>query len=148
VKSSLWRNPCMVGPVSAAGFIPNDSSEQMIADGVEALQQGDCLIVFPEGTRTTPGQDLMLHRGAATLAIKGAQILTPVVITVSPTTLTKNEKWYKIPPQPFVMTLRVCADVDLTLYRNLSSDPIAARRLNRDLTDFYTQELNRGSHPD
>ncbi|WP_410498074.1 lysophospholipid acyltransferase family protein [Chitinibacter sp. S2-10] len=148
VKASLWRNPCMVGPVSAAGFIPNNSSEQMIESGVTALQGGDCLIIFPEGTRTTPGQPLMLHRGAATIAIKGAKILTPVVITVTPTTLTKSEKWYKIPPRRFVMTLRVCNDIELAPYRNASSDPIAARRLNADLTDFYTQELNRGSHAD
>ncbi len=146
VKASLWRNPCMVGPVSAAGFIPNQSSEQIVADGVAALERGDCLIIFPEGTRTTPGQNLQLHRGAATIAIKGAKILTPVLITVSPTTLTKNEKWYRIPPRRFVMTLRVLDDINLASYRQASSDPIAARRLNKDLTALYTQELNRGLH--
>ncbi|WP_228028053.1 lysophospholipid acyltransferase family protein [Chitinibacter fontanus] len=148
VKGSLWRNPCMVGPVTAAGFIPNHSSEQMVLDGVNALQNGDCLIIFPEGTRTTPGQSLQFHRGAATIAIKGARVLTPVLITVSPTTLTKNEKWYKIPPRRFVMTLKVLDDIDLSHYRQAHSDPIAARRLNSDLTALYTQELNRGQHAD
>ncbi|WP_288841396.1 1-acyl-sn-glycerol-3-phosphate acyltransferase [uncultured Deefgea sp.] len=144
VKGSLWRNPCMAGPVTAAGFIPNDSNEHMIQASVAALAQGDCLIVFPEGTRSTPGQSLQLHRGAATIAIKGAAVLTPVVITISPSTLTKQEKWYKIPPRRFVMTLRVLDDIDPSAYRRTSSDPMAARRLNRDLIDLYTQELNRG----
>ena len=144
VKGSLWRNPCMVGPVTAAGFIPNHSSEQMVLDGVSALQNGDCLIIFPEGTRTPPGQSLEFHRGAATIAIKGARVLTPVLITVSPTTLTKNEKWYKIPQRRFVMTLKVLDDIDLDPYRQAHSKPIAARHLNSDLTALYTQELNRG----
>ncbi|WP_028455796.1 lysophospholipid acyltransferase family protein [Chitinilyticum litopenaei] len=144
VKSSLWRNPCMIGPVSAAGFIPNRDSAQMVEDGVAALRRGDCLIVFPEGTRSTPGCRPVFQRGAATLAVKAARILTPVVITVSPTTLTKQVKWYKIPPRRFVMTMRVGGDIELDPYRRASSGPLAARRLNNDLVDFYMQELERG----
>ncbi|MBE9607827.1 lysophospholipid acyltransferase family protein [Chitinilyticum piscinae] len=144
VKGGLWRNPCMVGPVSAAGFIPNHSSEQMVLDSIAALQEGDCLIVFPEGTRTTPGAPLHFHRGAATIAVKGAQVLTPVVLTITPTTLTKQDKWYKIPPRRFVMSLRVGDDIDLAPYRQGVSAPVAARRLNADLFDFYQQELQRG----
>lgn len=102
-----------------------------------ALQGGDCLIMFPEGTRTTPGVDLSFHRGAAVLALKAARYLTPVLIEVSPSTLTKNEKWYQIPATRFKMTLRVMDDIHLDAYRQNGSVPIAARRLNADLMTLY-----------
>lgn len=144
VKGALFRNPFTRGPVSAAGFIPNDDSEVMLNLGAQALSRGDCLIMFPEGTRTTPGLEMSFHRGAAALALKAAQVLTPVVIDVSPTTLTKNEKWYRIPARRFRMTLRVADDIDLGLYRQNGPVPIAARRLNADLIDLYTRECHRG----
>mgnify|MGYP001601939114 CR=1 FL=1 len=144
VKGALLRNPFTRGPVRAAGFIANEVSETMLEQGAASLAQGDCLIMFPEGTRTKPEQAIAFHRGAAALALKAARHLTPVIIDVSPTTLTKNEKWYSIPPRKFKMTLRVADDIDLTPYRSKGSAPIAARRLNADLTAFYTRECHRG----
>jgi 1-acyl-sn-glycerol-3-phosphate acyltransferase len=147
VKSSLWRNPCMIGPVSAAGYIKNDDTAQMIEQGIEALKAGDCLVVFPEGTRTKPNQALLFQRGAALMAIKGAEILTPVIISVSPSTLSKNEKWFNIPTKRFVMTMTVCDDMELTSFRENNSPPIAARLLNRSIMTIFTSEISDGSQP-
>ncbi len=144
VKGALLGNPFTRGPVAAAGFILNNVTEAMLEQGVLALQRGDCVIMFPEGTRTTPGMDLSFHRGAASLALKAAQCLTPVVIEVQPSTLTKNEPWYRIPATRFKMTLRVMDDIDLETYRQNSAVPIAARRLNADLITLYTRECHRG----
>lgn len=144
VKSSLWRNPCMIGPVSAAGFIKNDDTSLMIVQGIDALKGGDCLVIFPEGTRTKPNETLHFQRGAALMAIKGAEILTPVVISVNPSTLSKNEKWFNIPSKRFVMTMTVCEDIDLTTYRKNNSSPIAARLLNQSIIALFTSELSNG----
>lgn len=141
VKSSLWRNPCMIGPVSAAGYIKNDDTSQMIDQGIDALKGGDCLVVFPEGTRTKPNETLLFQRGAALMAIKGAEILTPVVITVSPSTLSKSEKWFNIPSKRFVMTMKVCEDISLSAYRENKSSPIASRLLNNCIIALFTAEL-------
>jgi 1-acyl-sn-glycerol-3-phosphate acyltransferase len=147
VKSSLWRNPCMIGPISAAGFIKNDDTSQMIEQGIDALKGGDCLVIFPEGTRTKPNETLHFQRGAALIAIKGAEILTPVVITVSPSTLSKNKKWYIIPSKRFVMTLKVCDDINLSNYRINNSSPIASRLLNSSIIDLFTTELRNARQP-
>ena len=84
VKQSLWDNPSMRGPIRAAGYISNSGSLDMLDEAAGALQQGQTLIVFPEGTRTTPGQVPEFHRGAAAIAVRGASVVTPVVISVTP----------------------------------------------------------------
>jgi 1-acyl-sn-glycerol-3-phosphate acyltransferase len=46
----------MAGVVWAAGYIPNDDPERFIEACVACLERGENLIVFPESTRTVPGQ--------------------------------------------------------------------------------------------
>ena len=65
VKESLWHNPFTHGPVRAAGYISNDASIDMIENTAAALCEGQTLVIFPEGTRTTPGQMPVFHRGGS-----------------------------------------------------------------------------------
>ncbi len=97
VKKAAWFNPFMAGVMWATGYIPNDDPQQLIDDCVACLARGNTLVLFPEGTRTVPGQPMKLKRGAASIIAKSRKFFTPVSITSRPTTLTKAEKWYEIP---------------------------------------------------
>lgn len=141
VKQSLWDNPSMRGPIRAAGYISNSGSLDMLDEAAGALQQGQTLIVFPEGTRTTPGQTPEFHRGAAAIAVRGASIVTPVVISVTPTTLTKAEPWYSIPSRRFHFRLRVGEDIDPRQFTEQAPLPIASRKLNDHLHQHFMKEL-------
>jgi len=141
VKQSLWDNPCMRGPIRAAGYISNSGSLDMLDEAAGALHGGQTLIVFPEGTRTTPGQAPEFHRGAAAIAVRGARMLTPVVISVTPSTLTKAEPWYSIPPRRFHVRLRVGQDIDPRQFLAQGPAPIAARKLNELLHQHFIKEL-------
>lgn len=141
VKQSLWDNPCMRGPIRAAGYISNSGSLDMLDEAAGALQQGQTLIVFPEGTRTTPGQAPEFHRGAAAIAVRGAHIVTPVVISVTPTTLTKADPWYSIPSRRFHVRLRVGEDIDPRQFTKQATLPIASRKLNDHLHRHFMREL-------
>lgn len=141
VKQSLWDNPSMRGPIRAAGFISNSGSLDMLDEAAAALQAGQTLIVFPEGTRTKPGQNPEFHRGAAAIAIRGARIVTPVVISVTPTTLTKAEPWYSIPSRRFHFRLRVGEDIDPQQFNALGPPPLASRKLNDSLHHHFIKEL-------
>lgn len=143
VKASLWRNPFTRGPIRAAGYISNSGSMDMLDEAADALQAGETLIVFPEGTRTTPGQPPCFHRGAAAIALRGARVITPVVITVSPSTLTKAEPWYRIPARRFHFCLRVGADIEPNGFTAGHSLPIASRKLNDHLHQHFIKELAR-----
>jgi 1-acyl-sn-glycerol-3-phosphate acyltransferase len=113
----------------------------MIETAAQALSEGQSLIVFPEGTRTRPGQPLTFHRGASYLAIRAAKTLTPVYIRCVPTTLTKAEPWYHIPPRPIRFTLQVGDDFDLAPYQVMRSVPMASRALNEHLRAQFQREL-------
>lgn len=141
VKQSLWHNPSMRGPIRAAGYISNSGSMDMLDEAANALRDGQCLIVFPEGTRTTPGRAPEFHRGAAAIAVRGARIVTPVVISVTPSTLTKAEPWYSIPARRFHFRLRVGQDIDPQQFLARSPAPIASRKLNEQLHQHFIKEL-------
>ncbi|TBU76223.1 1-acyl-sn-glycerol-3-phosphate acyltransferase [Pseudomonas daroniae] len=143
VKQSLWNNPCMRGPIRAAGYISNSGSMDMLDEAADALQQGQTLIIFPEGTRTTPGRAPEFHRGAAAIALRGANVITPVVISVTPTTLTKAEPWYRIPARRFHVRLRVGQDIDPARFAAMGAAPVASRKLNDYLHQHFIKELAR-----
>ncbi|TRO26777.1 1-acyl-sn-glycerol-3-phosphate acyltransferase [Ectopseudomonas mendocina] len=141
VKQSLWENPCMRGPIRAAQYISNSGSMDMLDEAAGALQSGETLIIFPEGTRTVPGSNPEFHRGAAAIAVRGASVVTPVVISVTPTTLTKAEPWYSIPSRRFHFRLRVGEDIDPRQFTEQAPLPIASRKLNDHLHQHFMKEL-------
>jgi 1-acyl-sn-glycerol-3-phosphate acyltransferase len=146
VKQSLWNNPSMRGPLRAAHFISNSGSMDMLDEAAGALQSGQTLVIFPEGTRTKPGQNPEFHRGAASIALRGARIVTPVVISVSPTTLTKAEPWYSIPSRRFHFRLRVGEDIDPQQFNAMGPAPVASRKLNDFLHQHFIKELAKDEH--
>lgn len=140
VKQGLWRNPLTRAAVTLAEYIKNDPTAVMIEAASTALRADQTLIVFPEGTRTTPGASLVFHRGAANIALRAAKSVTPVYIRCAPTTLTKAEPWYRIPHRRPHFTLIVGQDVDLEPYRSLPL-PLASRALNEYLQAHFQAEL-------
>lgn len=142
VKAGLFDNPCTRGPVSAAQYISNDGSMTMLDRAADVLREGQCLLVFPEGTRTRPGHTPVFHRGAAAIALRGARTITPVYITVEPTTLTKAEPWYRIPDRRVQVHLRVGQDIDPAAFTADAPLPIASRRLNDHLHQLFIRELS------
>ena len=73
VKQSLWRNPFTRGPVRAAQYISNSGSMDMLDEAAAALQQGQTLVIFPEGTRTTPGQPPNFSPSSARSPVEAAE---------------------------------------------------------------------------
>lgn len=145
VKGSLWRNPFTAMAVRAAGYIRNDDS-QLFQRCVTCLQQGESLIIFPEGTRTQPGQPLSFHRGPSNIALSAGKAITPVVIDCQPATLLKHQKWYEISAMPPHYTIRVMPDFSVAHYMAEGQlQSTAARQLTRDLTGYFTQHLKTPS---
>lgn len=141
VKAALLKNPFTRGAVLAAGFICNNAGPPMVADCIESVRSGNHLIIFPEGTRSVPGEPLNLQRGAANIAVRGGLPITPVVITCAPSTLTKGEPWWRVPSRRPHFRLEVREDIATQdVIAGSSGDPQAARRLTKHLTHFFTLE--------
>ncbi|HIE77367.1 MAG TPA: 1-acyl-sn-glycerol-3-phosphate acyltransferase [Candidatus Thioglobus sp.] len=140
VKENLWHNPFTKGAVINAGYISNGDPETMISQSVACLKAGGRMIVFPEGTRTVPGQAYKFQRSAARIALQANACVTPVTMSCAPNTLSKGEKWYQIPKQAFHLSVRVGDNMLLDEFLEIQPQTIAVRRLNRHLQDYFTQK--------
>lgn len=58
----------------------NDRADTLLPASRQRLQQGDTILIFPEGTRTVPGEKMQLQRGAANIAVRCGSDLRVVVI--------------------------------------------------------------------
>ncbi len=146
VKAQIWRNPFMRGVVTATGYIKNsDETEKLLEDCATVLQAGNNLIIFPEGSRTVPGQAMKLHRGVANIAIRARAPIRIVNIECVPPSLMKGQKWYEIPKvrSHFIVTVRGLIEIDSFI--DDAERPIAARRLNAYLGELLMGGTGIGS---
>lgn len=144
VKSALWRNPFTHGPVSAAGYIRNDSGVQLIEDCIASVRSGSNLIIFPEGTRTRSDGSVTLKRGAANIAVRAACNVTPVLIECIPPSLRKGEKWWRVPPRRMHFRIEVREDIDIhSFIAEAGSEVLAARYLTNHLRDYFVAQQTR-----
>lgn len=138
VKRSMWDDPFARGAISAAGYIPNIDVLNIIPSCQMVLDEGNVLLIFPEGTRTVPGQPITLKRGAANIAVRTQSDLRIVHIHCNPTTLTKGEKWYEIPATKPKILVQVREKVNISQFViGESSDAIVARHL----TEYLLEKL-------
>ncbi|TEW54081.1 1-acyl-sn-glycerol-3-phosphate acyltransferase [Psychromonas sp. RZ22] len=134
VKEGIWKNPFMRGVVTSAGYIPNKDPETLLTNCEERLKAGHVLLVFPEGTRTTKGVPSTLQRGAAQIAVKTASDLRIVHITVEPSFLTKQGKWYQVPETKPLFIVEVKDKVAIDEFIDSDESPsLTVRKLNKHL---------------
>ncbi|MBS6738919.1 MULTISPECIES: lysophospholipid acyltransferase family protein [Enterobacteriaceae] len=135
VKSALLKNPFVSGPIRAADYLINSQSETLLSQSQQRLDRGDTILIFPEGTRTRPGEEMTLQRGAANIAVRCAKDLRIVTIHCTEHFLSKQSKWYDAPPSRPLFTIKVGERVRIDrFYEAETQEPaLAARQLNRHL---------------
>ena len=141
VKGKLMRNPAMRGFVRLTGYITNDhQGVDLINKARSSLADGSAMIIFPEGTRTRPNGEIKFQRGAANMLVRTEARALPVIINCTPLTLSKQHKWYHIPPTRFHLEFWVLDEIDLTSYKSMPA-ALSARQLTKDLQELFREEL-------
>jgi 1-acyl-sn-glycerol-3-phosphate acyltransferase len=144
VKSGLWRNPFMRGPVKAAGYIRNDHGVGLLDACIAAIGRGENLVIFPEGTRTSSDGAIKLKRGAAHIAVRSACRVTPELIRCAPPMLVKWNRWWRLPAKRVRYRFEVRDDIDVQgVVGGADSKALAARRLTDHLQEFFKKETER-----
>ncbi|WP_394173866.1 lysophospholipid acyltransferase family protein [Thalassotalea litorea] len=141
VKAHLFRNPIMKHVLKSTGYISNADPEGLLNDCKRSLDLGNNLIIFPEGTRTTPGEKIKFLRGAANIALRCDAKLQTVLLKMEPSTLTKNEKWYKVPPRRmnfFLKPLSQSVELSGSVEDGLTK---RCRSLTKQLENFFQEHL-------
>jgi 1-acyl-sn-glycerol-3-phosphate acyltransferase len=100
-KPALLRNPC-IGPAALlCGYVSGDQGVDVIRAAAASLSAGRSLLIFPEGTRTKPGENLSaLKPGFALIARRAAAPVQLIHIRSSPKMARKGHPWWKLPPLP------------------------------------------------
>lgn len=141
VKSGLWNNPFTRGPVRAAAYINNEQGTELLDACIASLKDGNNLIIFPEGTRTPANGNIQLKRGAANIAVRGLQNLTPIIIHCEPQTLGKGVPWWRIPERQVQFIIEVKDDIPIQSFTTTGdSEVMAARHLTEFLQHYFIQE--------
>ena len=137
-KGGLATHPVTRSAIRAAGFIAAPSPRRAIAAASEALENGQSVILFPEGTRSTPGQAVRLRRNGAMIAVMSRAPVVPVCIRCEPPTLLKGSPWYRVPPRRpcFTFTVEVPWQDDT---KDTSMPAII--ELNRRLETLFNHDL-------
>lgn len=142
VKNTLWSNFLIGGVMRAAGYIRNDIDPELFLDECKKqLNLGENIIIFPEGTRSTPGQPIKLLRGLGNLALAAEANIQALVMDCQPITLTKGEKWYNIPPKRAIFNLQIGPLFPSSNYKNDHPRSIRVRALMRDIQQYYDRQL-------
>lgn len=135
VKEALLKNPFVSGVIRAADYLVNSQADRLLAQSQARLAHGDTLLIFPEGTRTRPGEEMILQRGAANIAVRCCSDLRVVTIRCSEHLLDKQSKWYNVPPAKplFEVTAGQRVQIEYFYHANTQEPALAARQLNRHL---------------
>ena len=140
IKEGLTRNFFLRGIVRAAGYITNSDPQSLVEGCSQSLKTERNLIIFPEGTRTVSGQNLKFQRGVSHVALHSGCQLRPAYLRCTPVTLSKQQKWYDIPDEPFVFSLQVGELIDTSPWQGCTTS-ITTRRLTLHLEEHYLKMM-------
>lgn len=138
VKADLLNNPAMANQIRACGFVPNEESLEFV-DKVHDILQKECLLIFPEGTRTGWDGKIAFHRGAVSIGLRSAAVITPIIVKMSPPNWKKAQPWYHIPLRRPRYQFIVGEDINPQDWLAEKPLPIAARRLNDFLQNYFNE---------
>ena len=108
--------------------------EELFLTCTESLKHGNCLIIFPEGTRTRRSGKIVFKKGAARIALVSGCGLLPIHIGgTDKFGLGKKDPWTGFNPcERYVYRLSMKTEISPEKYQNLSK-PAAVRALTREL---------------
>ena len=141
VKSKLWSHPFFGLTVRGAGFIRNDlPPEIMVEQCKQSLANGQNLIIFPEGTRTTPNQNPKPQRGFANLALFAMADILMIDISCDPPILFKGNPWWHVPIKKSRIRLNIGEIIPIAPYLAYEHRGIAARKLTEFVEQYYRKD--------
>ncbi len=138
VKGSLGKTPFIHNVVNTL-FIPNTLSfEDQMIRATEGMNQGESLIIFPEGTRTRPGEPLQLKKGASRFAIHGFHKVQPIYIGGNEKIgLRKHDKYFSFhPTERYHYNIDILEQIDTKKYSS-HPEPAAVNLLTEELRETF-----------
>lgn len=142
VKASWYQSKWIYPLLRLSNYIPstdytqaNSMQTDTLDTMVSVLKCGESLLIFPEGSRSPRHGLRRFRRGACEAAIRAEVPILPILISVEPPMLLKNQAWYELPPTKGKFTFEFLPMI-FTKDRNLD-----AKQLNQELYNLYRNRL-------
>lgn len=140
MKADIRRVPLLRPLIGPLDYLSNSDPEQLLIRASERLRDGETLVVFPEATRTSPGEAMQFRLGAAEMALRADADILPIAIHHDGSYLRKGQGWLDFP--------RARVDFGLSLGPRLalSEAPIdrdSPRKARRQLTKLLHTQLTQ-----
>ena len=138
IKKPILVNPLLGGGARLAGYIANDGMTRMIRSASKSLAEGGQLLLFPEGTRTSPGAHWInpLKGGCAIIATRIQVPIYPIFIRSDTRFLQKGWPLWRRPVFP--ITIRFELGEPLVPLPDETSQALTAR-----LAAAFERELSK-----
>jgi 1-acyl-sn-glycerol-3-phosphate acyltransferase len=138
MKADLMRNVFLGAGARLAGYVPNESSRQLIRESVAHLKRGCLLLLFPEGTRTTRLPINSLVGSVGLIAEHAAVPVQTLVIEADSPFLSKGWPLFRRPDLPIVYKVRLGARFE---------PPQDVLAFTGALEEYYRNELEGALQP-
>ncbi|MEO6994214.1 MAG: lysophospholipid acyltransferase family protein [Lacunisphaera sp.] len=100
-KPAIRRNPILGAAARSAGYLASDGGHELLRRAAPKVAAGHILIMFPEGTRTIPGNPLHPFKSGFAIIARRAKVPVQLVrIVTDSDVLTKGRAWWKLPKFP------------------------------------------------
>ncbi|MCD8213228.1 MAG: 1-acyl-sn-glycerol-3-phosphate acyltransferase [Campylobacter sp.] len=137
VKAELGSNIFLMFAIKACGYISNKDNEKLLQSSLEALNSGENLLIFPEGTRTK--EQILFRKAPFFIAVKAAKTITPVVINMRPKSLKKDQKWYDVPKNTIEYEIVKKSGINMGDFKLDRADPVRVRLLMQEICEIYKE---------
>jgi len=135
IVNSYLKHHIVMGVIRHLYILNSLGFTELIDACTESLKQGNCLIIFPEGTRTPRKGKVIVKKGAARIALASGCGVIPVHIGgTDKYGLGKRDPWTAFNPQErYIYKISMGEEINPENYKSFSP-PAAARALNNDIT--------------
>lgn len=107
MKAEVLKNLLFGKGAQIAGYIPNGSMRDMVNFATEELQQGNHVLLFPEGTRTVKGAPLELKGSVGMIAKRTCAPVQTLIIETDSGFLGKHHPILRPPRFPVRFRVRL-----------------------------------------
>jgi len=137
VNTALNRNFIVKGVVRHLYILNSLDIESIFQSCADSLKQGNCLIIFPEGTRTPRYGKVILKRGAARFSLYSGCNIVPLHIGgTDKYGLGKKDPLTGFNPRErYIYSISMGPEINPEKYRSLSA-PKAVRAMTREMFAF------------